>query len=301
VAEPLAPSPTLPPSGRGRFGAAVLCTTLLSLQAAAQESPEAGEAAEAAEGDESKNACLESFGVAQRARRAGRLLETSTELRACAQAACPEIIAGKCTEWLEEVHAAIPSIVVVAKDGSGRDISDVTVTVDGRVAASRLDGRAIEVDPGPHDVVLSHPGEDPVSVHVVAVEGEKGRRVEARFGAPPIVGEGEPAAEPGFYVSPVTWVCFAVGGAATVAGIVTGSLALQRASDLEDTCGGTVCSESLRGDFDQGAALANASTATFVIGGVGLAAGLVTLFVLGGEEPADTAVRLGPQGAELRW
>jgi hypothetical protein len=277
---------------------AVPFVVCLALPAAAQD--EVVSEAEPDDSDPQKTACLESFGVAQRSRRAGKLVETAVELQTCAQSACPEIVAGKCTEWLEEVRAAIPSIVVVARDGSGKDLVNVTVLVDGRIAATQLDGRGIEVDPGPHDVTLAH-GTERLTLRVVAVEGEKGRRVEARFGpahAEPVPVP-PPPSEERFAVPAVSWVAFAVGGASLVAGAVTGGLALQRSNDLEEACGGTVCPTSLEGDFDEGVALANASTATLTIGGVAVAVGIVTLVVLGG--PAQSEVGLGRDGVVVRW
>jgi hypothetical protein len=56
------------------------------------------------------------------------------------------------------------------------------VYVDGMLVATSIDGRPVDIDPGNHTVKFSSAGKDEV-VTVVIGSGEKGRVVQARFGA----------------------------------------------------------------------------------------------------------------------
>ena len=87
---------------------------------------------------------------------------------------------------------------VITEYGSGNDLPDTTVYVDDLLVATRLDdGKAYDVDPGKHAVKLSHAGKEQI-ITVVVGAGEKGRTVNATFGAPaaspvapPLAGAGE--------------------------------------------------------------------------------------------------------------
>lgn len=98
------------------------------------------------------------------------------QLRTCGDTSCPALIRDDCAKRLDEPERAQPAIVFDAKDGAGRDLSAVHVTVDGRPFAERLDGAALKVDPGEHVFVFTVPDEPPVSQTFVVKEGEKERR-----------------------------------------------------------------------------------------------------------------------------
>jgi hypothetical protein len=247
--------------------------------------------------------CLTAFADAQRLRREGALRAAHQALISCSQPACPELIVARCTPWLREVAASIPSIIPLAKDGDGRDLVAVRVRIDGAPLTEVLDGRPIEVDPGPHELVFEAPGHPPVAIDVVMAEGQKSRLVEVRIGAdvPPPVPKPPPALprpatppDEGLGVSPWAWVGFGVGAAAFIAAGVTGGLALARARDLEDTCGGTTCSDAQLDAYDEGVALANASTGLLVAGGFATAFGVVALLWLGDASIAAVYPVLGP-------
>jgi hypothetical protein len=81
-----------------------------------------------------------------------------------------------CAQRLDELERAQPTVVFDARDGSGNDFTEVTVTLDGRPLAIRLDGHALAVDPGEHTFLFQVAGQPAVSRTFVLKEGEKDRR-----------------------------------------------------------------------------------------------------------------------------
>src|ERR1700685_1640160 len=64
-------------------------------------------------------------GPAQKLR--GSLRGAREPLLICARDGCPAIVRQDCTQWLTEIIAALPSVVVGARDWQGHDLVDVTV------------------------------------------------------------------------------------------------------------------------------------------------------------------------------
>lgn len=99
----------------------------------------------------------------------------------CSRDPCPAGLQGDCSEWLGEVQRLQPSIVVVAKDEAGHELTDVRVFVDGKLAAPRLDGRSLAIDPGDRDLRFEAAGHGSVSQHILVREGQKAREVAIRL------------------------------------------------------------------------------------------------------------------------
>jgi len=59
---------------------------------------------------------------------------------ACSNPACPAVVKRDCDQWLTEMDASLPSVVVAARDATGRDLVDVRVTIDGTVLTQSWDG-----------------------------------------------------------------------------------------------------------------------------------------------------------------
>jgi hypothetical protein len=125
----------------------------------------------------------------QRARASGHLREARERFAACSATDCPAVVQKDCATWASEVLTATPTIVVDAKDANGGDIADVVVSLDETVVASRIDGKAIAIDPGPHTLKFEHKGFQPVTQSIIAKEGMKARVVTVTFaertGPPP--------------------------------------------------------------------------------------------------------------------
>src|ERR1700733_10293046 len=83
-----------------------------------------------------KAACLDAASKGQRFRDTHKLVEAREQLRVCAAAQCPAVVQSDCANWLADVEKALPSVVLSAKSGTGVDLVDVTVSVDGQALGS---------------------------------------------------------------------------------------------------------------------------------------------------------------------
>ncbi len=283
---------------------AVGAWALVATSAAAQPAAEEDEAPAL---DETTKACVDAFGAAQTLRKEGRLRASRAQLLICAQPECPSLLTDKCIPWLAEVQAAIPSIVVVATDPEGHDTTEVRVTMDGMVLAEEVTGRAIDVDPGARQFRFDHPQALAIEQQLVIVEGDKGRRVELRFEAPPAPQPVAPVPAPAWRpppdapprgMHPLFWVGVTVGAVGLTVGTVTGVVAIAQADDIRERCGEPPCPIALEEDYDTGIAFAHASTASFIIGGAG------ALLALGAwlfDDGPPAGARLTPRGVALQF
>jgi hypothetical protein len=130
-------------------------------------------------------ACIAAFDHGQRLKTDRKLRRAQTELLVCTQETCPSVLRADCAGVLRNVQAALPTIVLAADDGEGHDITDVKVLVGSEVVAQKIDGRAIEFDPGTYDFRFERADAAPITVHHVLREGEKNRAVRASFAKKP--------------------------------------------------------------------------------------------------------------------
>lgn len=155
---------------------------------------------------------------AQRARGEGHLVEATEALLLCSAKTCPNLVQQDCTTWLAEVKADTPTIVLDARDERGVAVKTTSVRIDGKDVARGVDGTAIEVNPGEHDVVFTADGLAPVTVRVLAKAGAKNEPVVATFRAEPAPrGAGK---LPAFILFGVAGASLATFGALAIAGQV---------------------------------------------------------------------------------
>lgn len=101
-------------------------------------------------------ACTDAHLQAQVARSEGRLLQAAEHLTSCGHESCPGLLRAECAQWLEEVGADVPTLIVTVKNDDGRDLVDYELSVDAaRVAATTGE---IRLDPGTHTVRVVAPG-----------------------------------------------------------------------------------------------------------------------------------------------
>jgi len=289
-------------------------------------------AAPAARADDGPT-CSEAFDQSQVKRDEGKLLEARKLLRACSGATCSPTQQRLCLEWLTDVSTRMPSVVLSAKDGSGADLVDVKVTVDGVQVAMKLDGRAIDVDPGAHSFTFELADGTTAETRTVAEESRKGKVVSVTLGRPPVPAVAPPppplpppvvslpsapvAPAPatsedtgsGGGSSPVRTAGFIV-GAAGIAGLALGTVfGVEALSTKSSHC-------DSNGQCDPGTATtaynqATASTVGFIAGGVLLGGGLTMVLLApksGKSRPATSlavAPMVGPTAGGLqlagRW
>ena len=136
-------------------------------------------------GGPTKEECIDAHAKGQDARDGGHLTLAHNLFTTCAQSTCPSLIQGDCARFTDELSHLQPTVAFSARDGSGADMPDTTVFVDGVLVATHLgDGSTRDIDPGTHTVRFQN-GDRQVNVTVVISPGEKARVITASFGAPP--------------------------------------------------------------------------------------------------------------------
>jgi len=215
---------------------------------------------------ETSDACVSATVEGQKLQRAGKLVAARERFATCARAECPADIVSRCAGWAQSVADAIPSLVVIPRDDSGKDVTGAKVTIDG--AAVDATGRAIDLDPGPHRIVVEHPGAAPVTVDVVLHEAEKNRSVPATFPGP------KPAAQPparplGPAERPIPVAAWAAAGVAVAGYGVFAFFGIDGAHDRSESHCDTGCFADDKSRVDR----------KLLVADVGLAVGTVALGV----------------------
>jgi hypothetical protein len=231
-------------------------------------------------------------------RKQGKIRDAMKELAKCAASTCPAEVSAECGRRIQELNAALPTVVLSATDAGGSELVAVSVTVDGAAFASALDGRAIPIDPGSHAFHFEAAGVPPVDRTFVIHEGEKGRRLTVPLVAP---GAG-PAPVPGLVPAPLaptvgpavettrapsSWntnkTLAIVSGSVGVVGLGLGAamgLAASSAwSSSKSLCSATNCPTSTRAtavsDHDSAVQDGTISTVGLAVGAVGIVGGVV--------------------------
>jgi hypothetical protein len=256
-------------------------------------------------------ACLAASEKGQQARAAGKLREARERFLVCGGDGCPAIVRRDCTQWQSDIVNLTPSIVFGAKDKQGRDLFDVTVSMDGEPLVKRLDGKSVLVDPGPHSFSFEAAGHKAVVERALVKEGEKTRVITVTFtdgaGAASSPSDGRDSATPGevrgHTIPP--WIVVGVG----VAGMIVGTVVVLTAPTLPSNCNkaSAKCTKTpgetdaqLAADQDQAGQSDARPTLGFLIGGIGLgvaAGGLLWHFLEPTGERSSTALRFSPWAA----
>lgn len=109
----------------------------------------------------------------------GKLLAARTAYLQCGQSQCPELLRADCVKQYDALARRIPSVILSARSPDGADLVGAAIELDGARLAQTV-GRAVELDPGPHKVVVTHEGARE-SFDFVAREGETLRSVVHTF------------------------------------------------------------------------------------------------------------------------
>jgi hypothetical protein len=262
-------------------------------------------AARAAEPIPTKQECVSANESAQDLRRAEQLQEARTQLVLCVSARCPGPVREDCAARLSEVDAVMPSLVFVAKDRAGNDLSAVNVTMDGLPFADNLDGTAVQVDPGEHRFIFEGEGLPATEKVIVVHEGDKSRHIKVVLGPAPV---DEAAQQPqGSLFSPsrrrtMGLVLGGAGALGLVVGTIMGIVAKSTYDRALKECFGNPQTCSPEGVHDGQTAhdQAGVSTASFVIG-VLLLGGGAALYLTAPKTPGVAlGAGVGSDGAGLR-
>ncbi len=265
-------------------------------------------------GELTKEQCVDAHSRGQDAREQGKLALARKIFLACAQSSCPNAVQSDCARFADDLTAQQPTIVLAARDADGHDLANTSVTIDGALVASTLDGRPIEIDPGTHTVRFSHRGKDHVLTVVIGA-GEKGRTVAARFDAarpptpssrstaaptppiaepPPAVATRRPAART---THPSGAMATAIAGG--VVALSGGAVAFYGASQIPSSCSlSTNQCVAPPGDpvFDKatrGARTMNVGIITSAVG-LGVFAGGLVWYIAGAKTERESATQVSP-------
>jgi len=158
----------------------------------------AGLGAGDARATDDKEVCVRAVEHAQNVRLDGKLREAREGFMTCARAVCPDAIRQDCTRWITEVDASLPSVVFEGVWADGRDVTGMTVWLDGKSLAGAEPGRAVALDPGEHTFRFDVSGAASIETRNVVREGEKNRILRVTFtpnapSEPTVVGPPAPA------------------------------------------------------------------------------------------------------------
>jgi hypothetical protein len=129
-----------------------------------------------------KQVCLDAASKGQVLRDDHKLVEARDAFRVCAQKTCPTMVRRDCLGWLDAVETGVPTLVISAKDGSGADLVDVKVTIDGTLVLSSLDRRSMPMNPGTHTFHFELADGTSADERVVVAEGSKDKQVSVVLG-----------------------------------------------------------------------------------------------------------------------
>jgi hypothetical protein len=233
-----------------------------------------------------------------------------------------------CAQRLDALERVLPSLVFEVKDGAGADLTAVRVLLDGQVLAEKLDGTALDVDPGEHSFTFQAAARAPVTMKLVIREGDRGRRQAVRMGAaaatpptPVVVPPPSPSPpptpstkEPSGRVEPPpqpapdpgevgggqrpAGLVLGIGGAVGlgVAGLLGASASSSWSSSQTNCASSAECTNRPEAvaDRDSAVTLATGATIAFIAGGALLTTGLILYFTAPTKAAPATGMRVVP-------
>ncbi len=125
-----------------------------------------------------KQSCAVAYESAQLLRSKLRFRLAREQLLICGHSSCPSVVTKDCNAWLEEVETDLPSLVFRPHDGSGRDIPNVRVLIDGEHLSDKVNAGSIFVDPGMHLFRFEAEGYANADVNQMVRRGDRARLIE---------------------------------------------------------------------------------------------------------------------------
>jgi hypothetical protein len=129
-----------------------------------------------------KGACVVAYKAARKLEQSSQLREAQRAFSACSKASCGAAVRRECLMHYEQLSSDIPSVVPVVTDAAGEPVLDVKVTMDGELLTSRIDGRAVAVDPGLHEFSFSTPM-GAATQKIVILQGQRNRPLSVSVSA----------------------------------------------------------------------------------------------------------------------
>ncbi len=257
---------------------------------------------------DNRSSCIDAAGKGQSLRDAHKLVEARDQFLICAAPGCPSAVRADCTVWVSESERAIPTIVLAARDAAGNDVFDVSVSIDEAVVATKLDGAAMAIDPGPHDLHFARADGSSADRQVLIPEGQKAMVVTASLSArppppapPPPPPPSPPPTQtspdhaPGVPWHPIGWVAGGLGIAGLAVGGVFTAMTLSDRNAAQCDPSGSCANY---GSIDSAKSAARVAGAGLIGGGALLVTGVALLFFTDespGASRASRNLRMTPQ------
>jgi hypothetical protein len=130
-----------------------------------------------------KTTCASAWRDAKSLIKSGQLRQAKSSMLRCAVAACGARLRQECAQRVAEIEGEIPTIVPVVKDSGGNPLTELKMMMDGELVADKIDGRAVAVDPGPHQFTFEGKRGVLASYKTVILKGQRNRTMEVTLGA----------------------------------------------------------------------------------------------------------------------
>jgi len=127
-----------------------------------------------------ERACMTAFKSAQEREQAGHLVEASQLFLSCEDETCGSALFEECAANASRLRVNVPSVVPLVVDDRGQpraDVLDVRVKMDGVLLISRLDGRALPVDPGTHEFSFDMGSGVVATQKITILRGQRNRAI----------------------------------------------------------------------------------------------------------------------------
>jgi hypothetical protein len=221
------------------------------------------------------DACLAAYEKSQQLKQDGKLAASREQLVQCVQPSCPNLVKKDCSQWLAELDASTPTVIINARDAEGKDLAKVRVLIDGAVLMEQLDGKPHPVDPGVHLFRYEREGAEPIEESIVIQEREKNRVITAKIAPPPQGGSLSPikVTEASSRSPILGYALLGVGVAGVAAFGVLAAIGQHDVDEMRRTCAPSCDSSSVDGaktkiivaDVSLGVGLVAAGVGTFIL------------------------------------
>jgi hypothetical protein len=206
-------------------------------------------------------------------------------------------LVGAAKKLLTEIEPRVPWIQI---DVVGPSPDKAAIAIDGQDVDAKME---VPIDPGEHLVTVEADGFEPAEKKIVLAEGKHERlkitldkMVEAE--ATPVASEDKAEEEDNGGSALPAILAFGVGAAGIGVGTIFGVMAFSETDKVKGSCDGTSCPPEVQQSLDVAKTNGTISTVGFVVGGVGIATGVVLLLTRSGStkkvDGADTTAHVRP-------
>lgn len=190
----------------------------------------------------------------------------------------------------DALEKRLPKLTV--KLAAGAPAGTTVKRDDMKLEAGSL-GAPLPVDPGDHTIIVKAPGHEPRTFHVQLAESES-RTIAVQPGAAQAAGEVGTGGGKHAGSKTLGYVFGGIGVAGVVVGSITGVMALGKHSTVTDPAhcnqSSRLCDATGASAASSGRTLGAITTASYVVGAIGLGAGAYFLFVKDNKEQTQTGL-----------